>query len=80
MKGCGGGVASASPPESGNEPHETQDFFRKQPWLGCSADLSRDIELEVSDWLAAHPAIKVIDIKQSSSGGSLEASAIAISI
>jgi hypothetical protein len=55
-------------------------FFRKQSWLGSSADFSRDIELEVNDWLAAHPAIKVIDIKQSSSGGSLEPSAIAISI
>ena len=53
-------------------------FFRKQSWLGSSADFSRDIELEVNDWLATHPAIKVVDIKQSSSGGGMEPSAISI--
>ncbi len=48
--------------------------------MGSPANFSRGIEPEVNDWLAAHPAIEVIDIRQSSSGGSMEPSAVAVSI
>lgn len=55
-------------------------FIKKQSILADAARFSQDIEQDVNVWLAAHPTIKVVDIKQSSSGGSFEASAIAISI
>ena len=38
------------------------------------------LEQEVNDWLQANPEIRVLDIKQSSNGGSAEPSKIVLSI
>lgn len=55
-------------------------FFRKKTWSDSSVSFSKAVEQEINDWLAAHPAIRIVDIRQSSSGGSLEPAAIATSI
>ncbi len=31
-----------------------------------------EMESEINDWLAQHPNIKIVDIRQSSNGGSLK--------
>ena len=42
--------------------------------------ISSHLEQEVNAWLESHPGIKIIDIKQSSCGGSLEPAKHIISI
>ena len=48
--------------------------------MDSSPSFALAVEQEINDWLAAHPAIRIIEIRQSSSGGSLEPAAITTSI
>jgi hypothetical protein len=41
---------------------------------------TQDFEDEINTWLAAHPGIRIVEIKQSSNGGSLETTKIVISV
>jgi len=53
---------------------KTDAYFSKKS-KGMTA-----LESDVSAWLDSHPNIKIVDIKQNSSGGSLEPATIVISI
>ena len=44
------------------------------------SQIASQLEQDVNAWLENHPGIKIIDIKQSSSGGSLEPAKHIISI
>ena len=44
------------------------------------AQVTSELEQDVNTWLESHPGIKIIDIQQSSSGGSLEPAKHIISI
>ena len=39
-----------------------------------------DLEKEINNWLEEHPGIKIIDIKQSSNGGSLHVTKLFVSV
>jgi hypothetical protein len=39
-----------------------------------------DLEKEINKWLEEHPGIKIMDIKQSASGGSLHVTKLFISV
>jgi len=39
-----------------------------------------DLEEEINKWLAEHPNIKIVNIKQSASGGSLHVTKLFISV
>jgi hypothetical protein len=41
---------------------------------------TQDFEDEINTWLAAHPGIRVVQIQQSSNGGSLDTTKIVISV
>lgn len=41
---------------------------------------TQDFEDEINSWLAANPQIRVVDVKQSSNGGSFDTTKIVISI
>jgi hypothetical protein len=41
---------------------------------------TQDFEDEINSWLAANPQIRVVDIKQSSNGGSFDTTKVVISI
>jgi hypothetical protein len=41
---------------------------------------SQAFEDEINTWLAAHPDIRVVEIKQSSNGGSFDTTKIVISV
>jgi hypothetical protein len=40
----------------------------------------QDFEDEINAWLAANPGIKIVDIKQSSNGGSFDTTKVVISV
>ena len=39
-----------------------------------------ELEKEINNWLAEHPSIKIVNIKQSASGGSLHVTKLFISV
>ncbi len=45
-------------------------FSKKDSFFGRRKNL--DLENEINEWLKKNPSVKVIEIKQSASGGSLE--------
>jgi hypothetical protein len=62
-------------------------FWKNQPgrpsaglFRGLSFKNARDLENEINAWLQQTPKIKVIDIKQSASGGSFAESLWLISV
>ena len=55
-------------------------FSKCGGYFGKSSIISSDLEKEVNTWLESHSGIKIIDIKQSSCGGSLEPAKHIISI
>lgn len=56
-------------------------FWKLEP-KGSRAQFepARDLEAEINNWLSENPRIKVVDLKQSASGGSLGASLWFISV
>ena len=59
---------------------ETKIFGISQGYFRKISKAAFHLQEEINAWLAANPGIKIIDIKQSSSGGSVEPSNIIISI
>ena len=55
-------------------------FSKCGGYFSKSSKISSHLEQEVNAWLESHPGIKIIDIKQSSCGGSLEPEKHIISI
>lgn len=56
-------------------------FWKNHP-LGPRAQFepARDLEAEINIWLSENPRIKVVDLKQSASGGSFSPSLWLISV
>jgi len=59
---------------------KTKIFGKSQGYFRKISKTAFHLQEENNAWLAANPGIKIIDIKQSSSGGSAEPSNIIISI
>lgn len=55
-------------------------LFSKQKPLGRRGKNQLDLQNEINDWLEKTPSIKVIKIRQSASGGSLESPQLFISV
>lgn len=56
-------------------------FFGKSAGYFQSAEqVAKALEGEVAAWLAQHPDIKLVSVKQSATGGSLDPSKIWVSI
>jgi hypothetical protein len=55
-------------------------FFWKNNPVGWSEKNARSLEDEINAWLSENPRIKVVDIKQAASGGSLAGSLWFVSI
>ncbi len=55
-------------------------FSKCGGYFSKSSKISSHLEQEVNAWLESRPGIKIIDIKQSSCGGSLEPEKHIISI
>lgn len=49
-------------------------------YFGTKPKSKQILEDEINDWLAANPDIKIVDIKQSCCGGSLNPSITVVSI
>jgi hypothetical protein len=59
---------------------KTKLFLLKKSYLSRSRGFGARVEREINDWLEAHPKIKIVDIVQSASGGSMEPMTLVISI
>ncbi len=55
-------------------------FSKRAYYLSSLSKMSSLLEEDVNAWLAMHTTIKIIDIKQSSCGGSMDPSKHVISI
>jgi hypothetical protein len=55
-------------------------FFWKNAPTGDGGKNARALEDEINAWLSANPRIKIVNIKQSSSGGSFGASLWFVSV
>jgi hypothetical protein len=55
-------------------------FIRDNSLFRSWRKQTEDFEDEINTWLAAHPGIRVVEIKQSSNGGSLDTTKIVISV
>ena len=55
-------------------------FSKKEGYFRKTSTTNSELEQEINTWLQAHPRIKIIEIKQNSSGGSLEAAIHIISV
>jgi len=55
-------------------------FSKCGGFFGKLSKISLQLEQEVNTWLESHPGIKIIDIKQSSCGGSADPSKHIISV
>lgn len=55
-------------------------FSKCNGYFGRLSAIASSLEEDVNDWLEIHPEITIIDIKQTSCGGSLEASKHILSI
>ncbi|MCK4957341.1 MAG: hypothetical protein KAS49_06870 [Candidatus Cloacimonetes bacterium] len=55
-------------------------FSKYEGYFSKLSKMSSHLELEINAWLKSHPGIKIIDITQSSCGGSLEPAKHIISI
>lgn len=55
-------------------------FSKKEGYFKKNSTASTEFEQEINSWLQANPSIKIIEIKQSSSGGSLEPAIHLISV
>ena len=54
-------------------------FWKNGP-MGRGEKNARELEEEINAWLSENPRIKIVDIKQSSSGGSLAGSLWFVSV
>jgi hypothetical protein len=62
------------------EVHMKMKLFSKQKPLGNKGTNQLDFQNEINDWLEKAPSIKVISIKQSACGGSMESPQLFISV
>ena len=54
-------------------------FWKNSP-MGSGEKNARALEDEINSWLSENPRIKIVDVKQSSSGGSLGGSLWFVSV
>ena len=55
-------------------------FWKTAPNVGRDAENAHALEDEINAWLRENPRIKIVDIKQSSNGGSFAASVWFVSV
>jgi hypothetical protein len=53
-----------------NDPLAPRKWLATSEERALTADHARALEDEINAWLAEHPGIRVVEIKQSASGGS----------
>ncbi len=59
---------------------KTKIFGTSEGYFRRFSKTALHLQEEINAWIAANPGIKIIDIKQSSCGGSVEPSKIIISL
>lgn len=59
---------------------KTKIFAISQGYFRTLSKASLSLEMQINTWLNTNPGIKIIDIKQSSCGGSVEPSKTIVSI
>lgn len=55
-------------------------LFIKDKSFGRWKKFTQALEEEINTWLAANPAIRIVEIRQSSNGGSFDTTKVVISV